>query len=183
MSDIKKDAAVEEQETVQETAEEIKEEVKEETPADEVVVEEAPAAEASAQVSVDSLLRNLADCKNQLRHAQEEKAKLYDTVKAEAVKQFLPVYDNLVRALANPTEDEAYRKGVEMIMTQFNTTLEKLGVKEIPALGEQFDPNFHNAVMHVEQDGCDDNTVVEVFQKGFISGEKVIRHAIVKVAN
>jgi len=95
----------------------------------------------------------------------------------------LPVLDNLERALAQPTADEAYKKGVEMIEKQFYDCLTKLGITEIAALGEQFDPQIHNAVMHVEQEGCDDNTVVEVFQKGFIMGERVVRHAIVKVAN
>ena len=99
------------------------------------------------------------------------------------VASFLPVYDNLVRALAATTQDEAYRKGVEMIMNQFNTTMEKLGVSEIPALGEKFDPALHNAVMHVEDAEKGENEVVEVFQKGFRLGDKVIRFAMVKVAN
>ncbi|MBR4442776.1 MAG: nucleotide exchange factor GrpE [Clostridia bacterium] len=87
------------------------------------------------------------------------------------------------RAAAQPTADEAYAKGVEMTLSQFYACLARLGVKEIEAQGAQFDPNLHNAAMHVEQEGCDDNTIVEVFEKGFTMGEKVIRHAIVKVAN
>ena len=87
------------------------------------------------------------------------------------------------RALAASTADEAYRRGVEMIMTQFTTTMEKLGVREIEALGKSFDPAFHNAVMHVEDEEKGENEIVEVFQKGFIMGEKVIRFAMVKVAN
>ena len=93
------------------------------------------------------------------------------------------MYDNLVRALAQSTEDEAYRRGVEMIMTQFNTTMEKLGVTEIESLGQKFDPAFHNAVMHVEDAEKGENEIVEVFQKGFLMGDKVIRFAMVKVAN
>ena len=108
---------------------------------------------------------------------------VYSREDIAAVAAMLPVLDNLERALAQPTADEAYKKGVEMTMNQLKTVLEKLGITEIPALGEQFDPQIHNAVMHVEQEGCDDNTVVEVFQKGFIMGERVVRHAIVKVAN
>ena len=99
------------------------------------------------------------------------------------VSKFLPVYDNLSRALAQSTEDEAYRKGVEMIMTQFGATLEKLGVTKIESLGKTFDPNLHNAVMHVDDGEKGENEIVEVFQDGFMLGEKVIRFAMVKVAN
>ena len=93
------------------------------------------------------------------------------------------MYDNLLRALAQPTEDAAYAKGVEMIMAQFNTTMEKLGVERIESLGQTFDPTYHNAVMHVDDEEKGENEIVEVFQKGFIQGEKVIRFAMVKVAN
>ena len=99
------------------------------------------------------------------------------------MQKFLPVYDNLERALKQGTEDEAYRKGVEMIMSQFESTLEKLGVKPIECLGEKFDPAFHNAVMHVEDEDKGENEIVEVFQKGFLMGDKVVRFAMVKVAN
>ena len=97
--------------------------------------------------------------------------------------KFLPVYDNLVRALKQPTEDEAYRKGIEMIMTQFCTTMEKLGVEKIESLGRTFDPALHNAVMHVDDETKGENEIVEVFQEGFRLGDKVIRFAMVKVAN
>ena len=93
------------------------------------------------------------------------------------------MYDNLVRALEQPTEDEAYRRGVEMIMSQFNSTMEKLGVVEIESLGQKFDPDFHNAVMHVDDEEKGENEIVEVFQKGFKMGDKIIRFAMVKVAN
>ena len=93
------------------------------------------------------------------------------------------MYDNLVRALEQPTADEAYRRGVEMIMSQFNSTMEKLGVTEIESLGQKFDPSLHNAVMHVEDEEKGENEIVEVFQKGFKMGDKVIRFAMVKVAN
>ena len=108
---------------------------------------------------------------------------MYGDIKANTVTQFLPVYDNLERALKQNTEDEAYKKGVEMIMTQFCTTLEKMGVTEIKCLGEKFDPTMHNAVMHVDDEEKGENEIVEVFQKGFKLGDKVIRFAMVKVAN
>ena len=131
----------------------------------------------------DRYLRLLAEYDNYRKRSQKEKDNLYGDVKANAVTAFLPVYDNLVRALAQTTEDEAYRKGVEMIMTQFEQTLKKLGVEKIESLGQTFDPKLHNAVMHVEDETKGENEIVEVFQEGFRLGERVIRFAMVKVAN
>ncbi len=131
----------------------------------------------------DKYLRICAEYDNFRRRSQKEKDNLYGEIRANAVQQFLPVYDNLERALKQGTEDEAYRKGVEMIMTQFNATLEKLGVKKIESLGKTFDPNLHNAVMHVDDESLGENTIVEVFQEGFTVNDKVIRFAMVKVAN
>ena len=131
----------------------------------------------------DKYLRICAEYDNFRRRSQKEKDNLYGDIKADIVQKFLPVYDNLERALKQGTEDEAYRKGVEMIMTQFCATLEKLGVKKIKSLGKTFDPAFHNAVMHVDDEEQGENVIVEVFQEGFTIGEKVIRFAMVKVAN
>ena len=131
----------------------------------------------------DRYLRLLAEYDNFRKRSQREKDSLYGDIKADTVTKFLPVYDNLVRALAQTTEDEAYRKGVGMIMSQFEQTLEKLGVTKIESLGKTFDPSFHNAVMHVEDAEKGENEIVEVFQEGFLLGEKVIRFAMVKVAN
>ncbi len=192
MSKDKKTAAPEEEKAP--AAEEVKEEpVKAEQPAPEQAeptaesakAEEpaAPTAEEQYAALNDKYLRLCAEYDNFRRRSQKEKDSLYGDVKAETLKKFLPVYDNLVRALAQSTADEAYRKGVEMIMTQFNTTMEKLGVSEIDCLGKTFDPAFHNAVMHVDDEEKGENEIVEVFQKGFIMGDKVIRFAMVKVAN
>ena len=131
----------------------------------------------------DKYLRICAEYDNFRRRSQKEKDNLYGEIKANTVQQFLPVYDNLERALKQGTEDEAYRKGVEMIMTQFCTTLEKLGVTKIESLGRTFDPKLHNAVMHVDDGEKGENEIVEVFQDGFMIGEKVIRFAMVKVVN
>ena len=131
----------------------------------------------------DKFLRICAEYDNFRKRSQKEKDALYGDIKANTVTQFLPVYDNLERAMKQNTEDEAYKKGVEMIMTQFCSTLEKLGVKEIECLGEKFDPAMHNAVMHVDDEEKGENEIVEVFQKGFKLGDKVIRFAMVKVAN
>ena len=131
----------------------------------------------------DKYLRVCAEYDNFRKRSQKEKDALYGDIRSNVVSSFLPVYDNLVRALDAKTEDEAYRKGVEMIMAQFTQTLEKLGVEEIPALGEKFNPEVHNAVMHVDDEEKGENEIVEVFQKGFKLGDKVIRASMVKVAN
>ena len=145
--------------------------------------ERVSALEAENAALNDKFLRICAEYDNFRRRSQKEKDNLYGDVKADTVVKFLPVYDNLERALKQGTEDEAYRKGVEMIMTQFCTTLEKLGVTPIECLGEKFDPALHNAVMHVDDEEKGENEIVEVFQKGFRLGDKVIRFAMVKVAN
>lgn len=131
----------------------------------------------------DKYLRLAAEYDNFRKRTQKEKEGIYADAKTDAVSAFLPVYDNLERALKQETCDEAYAKGVEMTMTGLKEILSKLGVEEIPALGLPFDPALHNAVMHVEDDQAEENSVVEVFQTGFRLGEKVIRFAMVKVAN
>lgn len=143
--------------------------------------EEKHAAEMAAMN--DKYLRLYAEYDNYRKRSQKEKDNLYGDIRADVLAKFLPVYDNLARALAVPTEDEAYKRGVEMIMTQFKTTMEKLGVTEIESLGQKFDPNLHNAVMHVDDEEKGENEVVEVFQEGFKIGEKIVRFAMVKVAN
>ncbi len=131
----------------------------------------------------DRYLRVCAEYDNFRRRSQKEREALYNDIKADTLMKFLPVYDNLERALKQGTEDEAYRKGVEMIMNQFNSTMEKLGVTEIESLGQKFDPALHNAVMHVDDEEKGENEIVEVFQQGFKIGDKVVRFAMVKVAN
>ena len=131
----------------------------------------------------DRYLRLCAEYDNFRKRSQKEKDSLYGDVRADTVARFLPVYDNLVRALAQNTEDDAYRKGVEMIMNQFCSTLEKLGVTKTESLGQKFDPTLHNAVMHVDDEEKGENEIAEVFQEGFKLGDKVIRFAMVKVAN
>ena len=183
-------------------AEEVKEEKTEAAPEEEAGKEAAPEAETAAEPEKaeakdaeakpkddalaamnDKYLRLCAEYDNFRKRSQKEKDALYDDIKANTLKAFLPVYDNLVRALAQSTEDEAYKKGVEMIMAQFRTTMEKLGVTEMDCLGQKFDPAFHNAVMHVDDEEKGENEIVEVFQQGFMLGDKVIRFAMVRVAN
>ncbi len=160
------------------------------------VVETAPENQeiTVSKEEFDALQAELADCKDQrLRLAAEydnyrkrtarEREGLYADATAMAVGAFLGVYDNFERALSTPTEDEAYRKGIEMIYNELCETMKKLKVEEINPVGEKFDPIFHNAVMHVEDEAFEESSVAEVFQKGFKIGDKVIRHAMVKVAN
>lgn len=161
-----------------------KEKEKEKKNDEEKKAEQAEQAVSEAMAALnDKYLRLCAEYDNFRRRSQKEKDSLYGDVKADTLLKFLPVYDNLVRALNTPTQDEAFRKGVEMTMNQFNTTMERLGVTKIDSLGEKFDPALHNAVMHVEDEEKGENEIVEVFQEGFRLGDKVIRFAMVKVAN
>ena len=141
------------------------------------------AAEKLVREEKDRYLRLAAEYDNFRKRSQKEKDSLYTDIKVDTLRKFLPVYDNLERALKQATADEAYRKGVEMIMAQFKSTMDGLGVTEIAAEGEKFDPEKHNAVMHVEDESFGENEIVEVFQRGFTLGDKVIRFAMVKVAN
>ena len=183
----KLEAEVKEQE---QSAEQVPEE---ETPQQQPPQEEQPREDA-AQAELDALkeqlkqqqdkyLRLAAEYENYRRRTAKEKETIWSDAKGDAAAAFLPVYDNLERALKQETADEAYKKGVEMTMNQLKAVLEKLGIVEIQALGQPFDPKLHNAVMHVEDESLGESTVAEVFQAGFQIGEKVIRFAMVKVAN
>ncbi len=147
---------------------------------------EAPAEETPVVEQVvpkDQFLRLAAEYDNYRKRTAKEKENLWTEAKADTVQAFLPVYDNLDRAMKQETADEAYKKGVEMTMNQLKEVFAKLGVTEIEAEGKPFDPNLHNAVMHIEDENLGENTVAQVFQAGFMLGEKVIRFAMVQVAN
>ena len=132
----------------------------------------------------DKYLRLLAEYDNFRKRSQKERECVYSDVRADTALKFLPVYDNLERALKIETVDEAYSKGVEMILTQFKEIITNLGVCEITAsAGTKFDPAIHNAVMHIEDENFGEGVITEEFQKGFKLGDKVIRCSIVKVAN
>ena len=147
------------------------------------LLEELEALKKDLSDQEDKFLRLAAEYDNYRRRSQKEKESAWADAKAETAAAFLPVYDNLERALKQDTADEAYKKGVEMTMNQLKEIFSKLGITEIDALGQPFDPALHNAVMHVEDESLGENTVAEVFQAGFMLGEKVIRFAMVKVAN
>ena len=131
----------------------------------------------------DSYLRLAADYDNFRKRTIKEKEQSYGHGKADAVEKLLPVYDNLERALNQPTQDEAYKKGVEMTMNQLVSIFASLGVEIFGNVGDTFDPNIHNAVMHTEEEGVEENTITQVFQKGFKLGDKIVRFAMVQVAN
>ena len=162
------------------------EELQEETPVEETPAEETPAVdpwEEKFNAEHDAHLRLAADYDNFRKRSQKEKEQSYSMGKADAVEKLLPVYDNLERALNQPTEDAAYKKGVEMTMTQLVGIFNGLGVEIFGQPGETFDPNIHNAVMHTEDPDSPENTITQVFQKGFKLGDKIVRFAMVQVAN
>ena len=143
----------------------------------------AEALQAELAAEKDRYLRLAAEYDNYRKRCARERDGLYADVRADTVSKLLPVYDNLERALKQNTEDAAFYKGVEMTMTQLKEIFAGLGIEEIPAVGEAFDPAVHNAVMHVEDENAGESVVVEEFQKGFKLGEKIIRFSMVKVAN
>ena len=132
----------------------------------------------------DQFVRLTAEYDNYRKRTAKEKDNLYQDAKADTIKEFLAVYDNLERAVATEgDEDSPHKKGLEMIFHQYQEILKKLGVTEIEAQGAPFDPEKHNAVMHIDDENFGENVVSQVFQAGFTLGDKVIRHAIVQVAN
>lgn len=194
-----------EKKTAPQQEQEVKEEVKEETKSAEVPEEtkdeekdkkskkdekkadkkeeKKPSQADELKTANDKYLRLMAEYDNYRKRSQKEKESLYTDIRSETVEKFLPVYDNLERALAQETQDAAFKKGVEMTMNQLVSVMEKLGVVSFGAAGEVFDPQLHNAVMHVEDEALGENVIAEVFQKGFKVGDKVVRFAMVKVAN
>ena len=132
----------------------------------------------------DQFVRLTAEYDNYRKRTAKEKDNLYQDAKADTIKEFLAVYDNLERAVATEgDEDSPHKKGLEMIFHQYQEILKKLGVTEIEAQGAPFDPERHNAVMHIDDENFGENVVSQVFQAGFMLGDKVLRHAIVQVAN
>ena len=132
----------------------------------------------------DKSLRLAAEYDNYRKRTAKEKESLYADAKIDTVKALLGVYDNLERGIAQYGDEESpHRKGLEMVFNQFKESLKKLGVETMDAVGQPFDPEKHNAVMHIEDESYGENTVAEVLQQGFTLGDKVLRFAIVKVAN
>ncbi len=165
-----KEVPVEETEEVTETAQEAVEETVD-------PMEEKYNAEHEAH------LRLAAEYDNFRKRTAKEKEQSYTNGRADAVEKLLPVYDNLARALKQETEDLAFKKGVEMTMTELKKILETLGVEIFGQEGETFDPNLHNAVLHIDDENLGENEISQVFQQGFKMGDKIVRFAMVQVAN
>ena len=157
-------------------------EVQEETPETAEVPEVNP-WEEKYNAERDAHLRVAAEFDNFRKRTVKEKEQSYGNGKADAVAKILPIYDNLERALNQPTEDAAFKKGVEMTLTELVKILNGLGVEIFGEPGDAFDPNLNNAVMHVENEELGENVIAQVFQKGFKIGEKIVRFAMVQVAN
>ena len=172
----KKDQENVTEEVIEETAE-----VQEEVPAEEVP--EVNPFEEKYNAEHDAHLRLAAEYDNFRKRTIKEKEASYGNGKADAVAKMLPVYDNLERALNQETSDAAYKKGVEMTMAELVKIFTSLGVEIFGNVGDQFDPNLHNAVMHIENEELEENSISAVFQKGFKIGDKVVRFAMVQVAN
>ena len=164
------------EEVIEETVE-----TQEEIPAEEVP--EVNPFEEKYNAEHDAHLRLAAEYDNFRKRTIKEKEASYGNGKADAVEKMLPVYDNLERALNQETADAAYKKGVEMTMAELVRIFTTLGVEIFGNVGDQFDPNLHNAVMHIENEELPENSISAVFQKGFKIGDKVVRFAMVQVAN
>lgn len=175
--DEKKTEQVEDvEETVEETTEEVVEDVVEES--------EQSKLEKELEAKKDAYLRLAAEYDNYRRRATAEKTNIYTDATANAIKEILPIGDSLDMAMktAENAPDE-YKKGIELICNQFKKSLEKLGVETFGEVGDEFNPEFHNAVMKIEDESLDENVVAQVFQRGYKKGDKIIRHAMVQVAN
>ena len=205
--DVKEEVPAEEApdtESVEETCEAASEETEEE--AGEPAEEETEAAEDSQEETqkksifgtkkdkkdkkdtkieelTDRLQRTMAEFDNFRKRTEKEKASMYVIGAKEIIEKMLPVVDNFERGLANAPEGDPFAEGIQMIYKQLMTTFDEMGVKVIETVGQQFDPNLHNAVMHVDDPEQEDNVIVEEFQKGYTYKEFVVRHSMVKVAN
>ena len=147
-------------------------------------MEAAELAVKQLEASKEQFVRLTAEYDNYRKRTAKEKDNIYQDAKIDTVKEFLAVYDNLERAVATEGDDDSpHKKGLELIFNQYKEILKKLGVTEIEAQGQPFDPEKHNAVMHIDSEDFGENTVAQVFQAGFMMGEKVVRFAIVQVAN
>ncbi len=166
-----------EEETVEETVEEATEE------AVEAEVAEENEAEKEIKALNDKYLRVVAEYDNYRKRTAKEKEAIYPEAKVSVVAEILPIIDNLERALSAAKADDPLFEGVKMILKQFEDALKNIGVEAICAVGEQFDPKFHNAVMHIDDDSYGENEIVEEFQKGYKLGDRIIRYSMVKVAN
>lgn len=180
MSEQEKNLNEEEIASAEETAPET-----EETPVEEVDEKDVKIAELEKQLAEtkDQHMRTLAEYDNYRKRTAKEKLEAYGDAAAKTITEMLAVIDNFDRAMAAECTDANFKNGMQMILNQYLEILKKLGVSEIEADGKEFDPRFHNAVNQIEDENFGENTVAQVFQKGYIMGDRVLRHAMVVVAN
>lgn len=191
VEDNKKEPEEEVKESLKDKKEETKDEAEkapdEKEPEDKESEEDKLSEEEKLRAELDEqkdkYLRVVAEYDNFRKRTAKERLDLISTSKADAITQLLPVVDNFERALSAPTQDETYKTGIEMIMKQLKDVLKSLGIEEIDPIGEKFDPNVANAVNQIEDENLGDNEVAQVFQKGYRIGDKVLRYAMVVVAN
>ena len=183
--DMEKQEELEEElnDAAEETAEENEESTEESAADDKEEISEEDKLRTELAESKDKYLRLMAEYDNFRKRSAKERLELSASVKGDTVADILPVLDNFERALNTETEDEAYKAGIEMIFKQFTDALNKLGIEPIDPVGEVFDPNIANAVNQIEDPELGENVVAQVFQKGYRIGDKVIRYAMVVVAN
>ena len=164
---------------------EVKQETKESKQNDEIIEikKENETLKIQLDETNDRLKRIAAEFDNYKKRNEKEKVGMYSSVMADVVSNFLPVIDNLEKAVASQTEDEGYKQGVELVLKQFKDVLKSKGVEEIPAVGETFDPELHEAVSSVQDDTKGEKEIVQEYRKGYKLGHKVIRHSMVVVAN
>ncbi len=183
MEKEKKTAPMEQTEEVKEAAE------TKEAPKEEVLPEENPLEEELEKLKKDMAelndryIRTLAEYDNFRKRSQREKDAVYANATSDTVTKLLPILDSFDRAANYECPDEQYKKGIDLIGTSVKEAFDSLGIKEIPALGEQFDPKFHNAVMHIDNPAYGENVITDVYRKGYTLGDKVIRFSMVVVAN
>ena len=173
-----------------EQTEEVKEAAEtKEAPKEEVLPEENPLEEELEKLKKDMAelndryIRTLAEYDNFRKRSQREKDAVYANATSDTVTKLLPILDSFDRAANYECPDEQYKKGIDLIGTSVKEAFDSLGIKEIPALGEQFDPKFHNAVMHIDNPAYGENVITDVYRKGYTLGDKVIRFSMVVVAN
>lgn len=183
MSKNKQAAPNEEQPIEEQPVEETTEAIVEEPSETDALRTELESVQTELAAEKDKNLRLRAEYDNFRKRSVRERDNIYADVKADTLKKLLPIFDNLERALRQETADEAYKKGVEMTMNQFLEALKALGVTPIEAVGQTFNPNEHNAVMHMEDPDKGEGEIVQEFQKGFKMGDRVIRFSMVQVAN
>lgn len=186
VEDIELENTTEAEDTAKEVTEEVTEESTEETVTEEDEIEKKDKKDVQIEELNDRLIRNIAEFDNFRKRSEKEKSQMFEIGAKSIVEKILPIIDNFERGLGAITEEEkesAFVQGIEQIYKQFTTALEEVGVKPIEAVGQEFNPDFHNAVMHGEDDAYGENIISDEFQKGYMYKDSVVRHSMVKVMN